>query len=62
MKFVLVLAFVAYGHTYHKEVPYPTMNECINAKQLIIKEFKSRSEYKLLSATCQSASVKEPPK
>jgi len=55
MKFILALAFVAYGHTYHKEVPYATMNECVNAKQLVIKEFKGRSEYKLLSAICQSA-------
>ena len=59
MKFVLVLAFIAYGHTYHKEVPYETMNECVKFKQLAQNEFKNATlTHKLLSATCEARTPK----
>ena len=57
MKFVLVLAFIAYGHTYHKEQPYESMNDCVKFKKLVENEFKSSTpSHKLLSATCEARS------
>lgn len=59
MKFVLIVVFIAYGHTYHKETPYESMNECVKFKQLIKDEFKSATkDHKLLSVTCEARTPK----